>query len=750
MTSSNPHRVRFGPFEADLDTHELWKNGVRVKLGGQPFEILALLLRNPGQMVTREELQKELWAADTFVDFNHGLNAAVNKLRETLADSAEEPKYVETLPRRGYRFVGMVELAVPAAATSGSPASAAGVGDVTSAPPPPPRVHLGLVTDEDPQPMPTRAATRNRWLPNWLVRFAVIGCALAMLLYWLVLPKWHEYRESIVKDFMEAAEGKLRDAEASHVSTLVPDPASDPAISPDGKSVAFRRNSYTPGGAGIFVTSSEGNGVMQLTQHPGDCCPAWSPDGKQLAFTRIAADEYAIYVVSAKGGTPRKISHEDPRKKRGELAWTPDGNYIAFSGDSPNGGAQIFLVSVSDSSVRPLSEPQGQDRDWGPSFSPDGTQMAFVRTNGAGFPEEIYVMPANGGAARLLTYDRAAIMGPPTWSSDGQSVIFASTRDGGPNLWQIPAAGGTAKRMEIASTRIWHPSVARLGEKMAAQKIVGSSGIYRVARAEGSDKWTQSIIASTNGRNEGPIFSPDGKRIAFMSDRSGSLEIWVSNRDGSAATQLTNVRGAGTPRWSPDGLWIVFDTTGNGPHSLWVISAFGGTPRMLAKDQFDNVVGSWSHDGKWIYFSSNRSGRDEIWKIPAEGGGAKQVTSQGGFAALESPDATMLYYAKTRYDNTELWRVPTAGGTEMRVSAIPPMRSWAAWGVTNRGIFYVPSGGENAQASIAFYDFETRLSRQLALLNRIPFWVSASTDGKEVLFDQAEQDESSIVLVRAK
>src|SRR5215475_5196609 len=89
MTSSEPHRVRFGPFEADLDTHELWKNGVRVKLGGQPFEILTLLLRKPGQMVTREELQKELWAADRFVDFNHGLNAAVSKLRETLADSAE-------------------------------------------------------------------------------------------------------------------------------------------------------------------------------------------------------------------------------------------------------------------------------------------------------------------------------------------------------------------------------------------------------------------------------------------------------------------------------------------------------------------------------------------------------------------------------------------------------------------------------------------------------------------------------------
>lgn len=171
---------------------------------------------------------------------------------------------------------------------------------------------------------------------------------------------------------------------------------------------------------------------------------------------------------------------------------------------------------------------------------------------------------------------------------------------------------------------------------------------------------------------------------------------------------------------------------------------------MLAKDQFDNVVGSWSRDGQWIYFSSNRTGRDEVWKIPPAGGRAQQVTMQGGFAALESPDGGTLYYAKTRYDNTELWKAPTAGGAEMRLAGVAPMRSWAAWGVTKRGIYYSSSEGANTSASIDFYNFETRLSRQIALLNRIPFWVSASADGKEVLFNQAEQDESSIVLVRAK
>src|SRR5215467_8445235 len=109
MNGTNPGRVKFGPFEADLYTHEIWKHGVKIKLVGQPFEVLAILLDKPGELVTREELHERLWPGDTFVDFDHGLNAAVNKLREALSDSVDTPRYVETLPRRGYRFITAVE-----------------------------------------------------------------------------------------------------------------------------------------------------------------------------------------------------------------------------------------------------------------------------------------------------------------------------------------------------------------------------------------------------------------------------------------------------------------------------------------------------------------------------------------------------------------------------------------------------------------------------------------------------------------
>ena len=306
----------------------------------------------------------------------------------------------------------------------------------TLRPPLPPSAVAWYAAPETAAKSTVSGESGRKWPPRWPVTaVTTTGITIVAIIFGVVLSKW-----SVIRGAHEEAEAQAREAGSSRVSTLVPDPASDPAISPDGKLVAYRRNSYTPGGAGIFLTSSESKAAMQLTQHPGDCCPAWSPDGKQIAFTRIATDEYAIYVVSARGGAPRKISHEDPRKKRGELAWTPDGKYIAFSGDSPQGGSQIFVVSLEDSSVQAITEPQGQDRDWGPAFSPDGQQMAFVRGNGAGFPEEIWVipvsgtlpkvefkqadgkgtdraivtMPMRGGLPRQLTNERSAIMGPPT------------------------------------------------------------------------------------------------------------------------------------------------------------------------------------------------------------------------------------------------------------------------------------------------------------------------------------------------
>ena len=194
---------------------------------------------------------------------------------------------------------------------------------------------------------------------------------------------------------------------------------------------------------------------------------------------------------------------------------------------------------------------------------------------------------------------------------------------------------------------------------------------------------------------------------------------------------------------------MAFDSGGDSGQGIFVISALGGTPRALVRDHFENSVPSWSRDGNWIYFGSNRGNRDQVWKVPASGGQPIQVTQNGGFAAWESVDGKTLYYAKTRYENPEIWQMPAGGGVERMVAGAVRPKSWAAWSVTERGIFFASHEGAGDPPSVGYYDFDSQLTRQMTLLEKSPFWLSVTPNGKEMFYDQAGQDESSILLVES-
>lgn len=230
ITSSD--RARFGPYEVDLHTHELWKHGTRLKLVGQPFEILAVLVRRPGQLVTREELRSQLWPGDTFVDFNHGLNAAVNKLRDALCDSAEDPKYIETLPRRGYRFIAEVE-----SVTAPQPAQAPANGHRVTTPPTDGQVSYEPVgaptegifgSDAESKSVPEQGEERG--FGSEVRRYAVYSIA-ALLVVGLVLGLFNFLQYHPRLGLFEAKEA----VENKSPSILLPltnlsDRTSDPAI----------------------------------------------------------------------------------------------------------------------------------------------------------------------------------------------------------------------------------------------------------------------------------------------------------------------------------------------------------------------------------------------------------------------------------------------------------------------------------------------------------------------------------------
>ena len=693
MTTSPqlPSVVRFGAYEADLLSGELRKSGIRLKIQDRPFQILAILLEHPGLVVTREQLQKRLWPEDTFVDFEHGLNTAINKLRDALSDEADNPRFIETLPKRGYRFIAPVSAsAAPRAHLHAvAPANAS-----TLSPSPVP-----AIIPADPSAGPTTAK----------LRLSTNLAASAMLLLFLALL-------AAVYFFLRArSAGESAEIRIAPLNGLPRE--GDAAFSPDGNQVAFVWAGEKGGYAHIYVSQiGATDSPRQLTstgEGTFEFAPVWSPDGHYIAFFRFNNKEkdLAIYVTAALGGSERRLYTVKSNRKVDALDWSVDGKSLAFSDSaSPSEASRIFLLSLDTLEVLPItSPPTGTLGDTTPAFSPDGKSLAFVRDTLD--VREIYVRPLSGGSPAQITFDHAEIQGI-TWTPQSDKLIFASSRQGQTSLWRISAKGGTPQRLPIAGAG-WamRPALSRTGNRLAYTSVTYSSSLWRASLAPDHKviRPLEKFISST-GLEEGPQYSPDGKHIVFQSTRTGYHEIWRADADGSNPIQLTHFAKnlTGTPRWSPDSKWISFDSRPAGHSEVFIINAEGGQPRQITQGESENGVASWSTDGKWLYLASNRGGTWEVWKITPQGTSASQITHHGGFAALPSPDGKFLYFAKGR-DVPGLWRVPVDGGEEVKMFDGPPVGGWGYFAVASDGIYYadLPAPGK---AGLYFYSFATQIS----------------------------------------
>jgi Tol biopolymer transport system component len=332
-----------------------------------------------------------------------------------------------------------------------------------------------------------------------------------------------------------------------------------------------------------------------------------------------------------------------------------------------------------------------------------------------------------------------------TWGPDGRSLVYTLNT----NLWRVSERGGTPERLWFGQNA-YNPAVAPTAARLAFTHEEEEMDLHRIPlgdvehSAEKSVRFVPSELSQKN-----PQYSPDGKRIAFESNRSGSLEVWVSNVDGTDLLRLTSFGGplTGTPRWSPDGRRIAFDSRASGKPEIYIINADGGTPRMLRTTADGGSVPFWSHDGKWIYFASDVQGVSQIFKISAEGGQPMQLTHGGGLLAREMPDGSKLYYLRLSA-KTEIWTMGTDGTGEAPVAGLPPF-SWPAWDLTAKGIYYYDSLPPSKE--ILFFDFATGRSHVAARTpgRPAPFItsLSVSPDGKELVYAEQEKSSADIVLV---
>jgi Tol biopolymer transport system component/DNA-binding winged helix-turn-helix (wHTH) protein len=692
--------LRFDLFEVDVEERELRRSGTKVKIQEQPFQILLLLLTHPGAVLAREDLRKSLWPDGTFVDFEHGLNTAVKKLRDALGDSPEVPRFVETVARRGYRFIGKVEI---------------------------------------PTATPTAPPGRGSYLPTRR-NAVVLGLTLCALgLSFLVLAHWR--RSGPAPPILTPAVADVGEKDT-------------PSLSPDGQHLAFAWNGGTGPHFHLYVKIIGTEEPIQLTKQAAiDFNPVWSPDGLYIAFCRILEGGTGIYIIPALGGVERRVREAHWQENEfyqvfwhfGRLSWSPDGKLLAYSDRADlNEPAAIFLLDLDSLKVRRLSSPRGPVGDYNPAFSPDGRTLAFNRSSQG--VTSIYTLPVAGGEERHLISGVQYGWGL-AWSPDGRDIVFAKAgwlANAG-WLWKISRDGGQPERLQFGQEGV-EPSIR--GNRLVYVRQTANINIWRRELNSRVSAGPPARFIYSTRMESGPQFSPDGSKIAFESTRTGAYEIWMCRSDGSGLIQLTHFNSvAGTPRWSPDGRQIAFDSRTSGNADIFVVDSEGGSPRRLTSERSSEEVPSWSRDGRWIYFASDRTGQHEVWKMPSAGGSAVQITRHGGFAAFESPDGRFLYYAKG-LSSPGVWRVPTNGGEEVEIISSLESGHWGYWAVVEDGIYYLDS---TAKPGIGFFNVNTRRTTRVFDLDNRPATqapgLAVSPNKATVLYTQLDTLSRDIMLV---
>lgn len=632
VTSTNPKIFRFGLYEVDLAAMQLRKSGIKIKLQDQPFQILTMLLERPGEIVTREELQKLLWPEDTFVVFDVGLNSAVKKLRQALGDDAENPRFIETLYRRGYRFLAPVEAALPKGpSTQGGNGQTAGVA--------------GMAAPTD-QHAPTEGKPRERFAGNKkkLLTVVVIAAAITLAAY---------------LGFC------LRPPQPPQITGYL-------QITHDGR----QKFSMATDGERLFMEMhGEGGRFMleEVSAMGGECAPLPTPF-ENTGLSGIAKDGSALFVTSIMNmegstatwalplptGAPRRLA------QYGSHSVTPslDGSQLLFAS-----ATDLYVADSSGQNPRKLLTVDGLMKDL--VISPDGSRMRFTIEQIPTGTSAIWEANRDGSGLHPLFPDASGSEQDccGKWTPDGKYFVFESFRAGHSNIWVLPERGGWLsghpKPVQLTNGPLdfSYPLPSKDGKKIFAFGVQPRSELIRYESKSGSTPFLPGMSVSDVD------FSRDGKWITYVSIPERAL--WRSKLDGSDRLQLTNpgTIWAGLPRWSPDGKQIVF--MGRAWGSNWrayLISSDGGTPQDLIPEAKAGFDPTWSPDGKSVALSLQNLGQvsQGITVLDLE---TKQQTDLPGtehlFSPRWSPDGKFIAGITTDSEKLMVFELATRKWTEV-------------------------------------------------------------------------------------
>jgi DNA-binding winged helix-turn-helix (wHTH) protein/Tol biopolymer transport system component len=562
--------IRFGVFEVDLRSAELRKQGVRIRLPGQSFQVLEALLLRPGELVTREELKQKLWPSDSFGDFEHGLNAAVNRVREALGDSSDNPRFVETLPRRGYRFIAPVQQEEPNTAVKAPPLQ----NEPTLPASDPVAAASPAIGDR------ARPSAWHRWIAVALAAIAVL--AIALVVIWWRMPRAVPVVESVVQ--------------------LTNDGQPKDSIVSDGSRIYFNQGTY-------FSRK-----IAQVSVRGGPTAPVENPFATSWIYS-ITKDGSALLVVVPNGpptagpswflwsvplpaGEPRRFSGFETE----DVDAFPDGRIVFsqyFEGKDPKGTdsrTDYFIANKDGSNTRKLVSFPGPIGAL--NVSPDGQRI--VLTQELVGDRRLFQIAADGTGLREIR--KLSNEGVFNWTPDEKYLVYQSGNGVQSDIWLLPISAGLFRRpgkpirLTNGPMPYSDPYPSRDGKQIFVSGATQRGELVRYDMKSHQFVPFLSGISATD-----PTFSRDGKWVAYVSYPDDTL--WRSRSDGTERIQLTyppmDVK---FPMISPDGTKVSFHTSGQGG-DLYVISMDGGKPQKVADTAW---YGSWSPDGNdLVYGNSN-------------------------------------------------------------------------------------------------------------------------------------------------
>jgi len=575
--------IRFGIFELDLKAGQLTRYGTKLRLPQQPLQLLAVLLERPGEICTRDELRGRLWSSDVFVDFDHGLNKSIQKLRDALGDSAASPRYIETIPRVGYRFIAPVSNGHPPPAPK-----------VAIAPSPELPDRAGQEQGQGPAAV-VAGGHKARW---WVAMAAVVVCAAIGIYVSSRHPAVITYTQ--LTDFTDSASG--------------------PALSPDGHILAFiRGDSYFTSADPIYVKMLP-NGEARLLSNDTRLKYglAFSPDGSQIAYSVIGDSIFATYAVSVFGGNPHRLLDN-----AAGLTWL-DPEHWLFSRIRSGLHMGIVTSRVTGDQFREVYyPPHERAMAHGSYASPDRRSALVVEMDGLGEFTMCKLISLEGNSQARSIGPKGACTSAG-WSPDGAWMYFIALVDGQRHVWRQHFPYGEPQQLTFGPTEEYGLAVERDGHSIITSIGVRVSAIWiHDASGERSMSSEGEIVDGLTP----PVFAADEKTLYYLlrhHPAGAEPELWrMSTDSGESAVVFPGVSMSAFDI-SPDGKLVVYSTAAPGKKSeLWIAPIDKSWPARQVGDAGE----TGPHFGlrKEIVFQRAEGNSNYLERMKQDGSGRAKV-----------------------------------------------------------------------------------------------------------------------------